>query len=71
MNLNLILTCNINTIFTAISRKVEKLSVIMSGKLTLGAPDNVHATISKANMGYDQFAVPDTVAVKPNLLLSF
>ena len=35
---------------TAISRKVV-------GK-------NVHATISKGNMGYDQYAVPDNVAVK-------
>jgi len=36
--------------YTAISRK----SV---GK-------NVHATIPKGNMGYDQYAVPDNVAVK-------
>ena len=35
---------------TAISRKVV-------GK-------NVHATIPKGNMGYDQYTVPDTVAVK-------
>ena len=26
---------------------------------------NVHATIPKGNMGYDQYTVPDTVAVKP------
>ena len=39
-------------IFTAISRKVV-------GK-------NVHATILKGNMGYDQYTVPDTVAVKPS-----
>ena len=25
---------------------------------------NVHATILKGNMGYDQYTVPDTVAVK-------
>ena len=37
-------------IYTAISRKVV-------GK-------NVHATIPKGNMGYDQYTVPDTVAVK-------
>ena len=36
--------------YTAISRKVV-------GK-------NVHATIPKGNMGYDQYAVPDTVAVE-------
>ena len=29
----------------------------------------MHATIPKGNMGYDQYAVPDTVAVE--LLLSF
>ena len=43
--------------YTAISRKaVEK---------------TVHATIPKGNMGYDQYTVPDTVAVEPTLLLSF
>ena len=26
---------------------------------------NVHVTISKGNMGYDQYTVPDTVAVEP------
>ena len=25
---------------------------------------NVHATIPKGNMGYDQYSVPDTVAVE-------
>ena len=43
--------------FTAISRKVV-------GK-------NVPATIPKGNMGYDQYAVPDTVAVESSILLSF
>ena len=42
---------------TAISRKVV-------GK-------NVNATIPKGNMGYDQHAVSDTVAVESSLLLSF
>ena len=32
---------------------------------------NVHATIPKGKMGYDQYTVPDTVAVKPTLLPSF
>ena len=33
---------------------------------------NVHATIPKGNMGYDQYTVPDTVAVELIvLLLSF
>jgi len=41
-------------IFTAVSRKVF-------GK-------NVHATILKGNMGYDQYTVPHTVAVKPTFV---
>ena len=28
----------------------------------------VHATIPKGNMGYDQYTVPDTVAVKPTFV---
>ena len=32
---------------------------------------NLHATIPKGNMGYDQYTVPDTVAVELSLLLSF
>ena len=38
-----------SNLYTAISRKVV-------GK-------TVHATIPKGNMGYDQYTVPDTVAV--------
>ena len=37
--------------YTAISRKVVR--------------KNVHMTDPKCNMGYDQYTVPDTVAVKP------
>ena len=37
--------------YTAISRKVV-------GK-------KVHSTMPKGNMGYDQYTVPDTVAVEP------
>ena len=40
--------------YTAISRKVV-------GK-------HVHATIPKGNMGYDQYTVPDTVAVEPTFV---
>ena len=29
---------------------------------------NVHATIPKGNMGYDQYTVPDTVAVEPSFV---
>ena len=42
------------TLYTAISRKVV-------GK-------NVHATIPKGNMGYNQYTVPDTVAVKTSFV---
>ena len=38
-------------LYTAISRKV--------------VGQNVHAAILKGNMGYGQYTVPDTVAVKP------
>ena len=41
-------------LYTAISRKVV-------GK-------NVHVTIVKGNMGYDQYAVPDNVAIKHTFL---
>ena len=29
---------------------------------------SVHATIPKGNMGYDQYTVPDTVAVEPTFV---
>ena len=29
---------------------------------------HVHATISKSNMGYDQYTVPDTVAAEPTFV---
>ena len=29
---------------------------------------HVHATIPKGNMGYDQYTVPDTVAVEPTFV---
>ena len=45
---------NVGVVHTAISRKVV-------GR-------NVHATISKGNMGYDQYAVPDTVAVESSIV---
>ena len=40
--------------YTAISRKV--------------VDKNVHATMPKGNMGYDQYTVPDTVAVKTSFV---
>ena len=30
-----------------------------------GFGKNVHAKIAKGNMGYDQYTVPDTLAVEP------
>ena len=46
--------CSKTNYNTAISRKVV-------GK-------NVHATIQKGDMGYDQFTVPDTVSVEPTFV---
>ena len=40
--------------YTAISRKV--------------VVKTVHATIPKGNTGYDQYTVPDTVAVEPTFV---
>ena len=40
--------------YTAISRRVVR--------------KNMHATIPKGNMGYDQYAVPDTVAVESSIV---
>lgn len=37
----------------------------ISGKVV---SKNVHATIPKGNIGYDQYTVPDTVAVKFSLI---
>ena len=44
-------------LYTAISRK--------------DVGQNVHATILKGNMGYGQYTVPDTVAVKPTFVAFF
>ena len=33
-----------------------------------GCRKKVHATIPKGNMGYDQYTVPDTVAVEPTFV---
>ena len=50
----IILLQTLLNVYTAISRKVV-------GK-------NVHAEIPKGNLGYDQYAVSDTVAVKPTFV---
>ena len=44
--------------------KVQAYTAI-SGKVV---GKNVHATIPKGNMGYDQYTVPDTVAVEPTFV---
>jgi len=44
-------------LYTAISRKVVR--------------QNMHATIPKGNMGYDQYTVPDSVAVEPAFVAFF
>ena len=54
LSLMALLTTPLRVSNTAISRKVV-------GK-------NVHATTPKGNMGYDQFTVPDTVAVEPTFV---
>ena len=41
-------------LYTAISRNV--------------VGNNMHAIIPKGNMGYDQYTVPDTVAVEPTFV---
>ena len=33
-----------------------------------GCGKNVHATIPQGDMGYDQYTVPDTVAVEPTFI---
>ena len=43
--------------YTAISRKV--------------VGENVHAIIPKGDMGYDQYSVPDTIAVEPTFVAFF
>ena len=36
-----------------------------------GCRKNVHATIPKSNMGYDQYAVPDIVVVESSIVAFF
>ena len=46
--------------------EITALSYTVISKKVVGK--NVHATISKDNMGYDQYTVPDTVAVEPTFV---
>ena len=36
-----------------------------------GCRKNVHVTIPKCNMGYDQYTVPDTLAVEPTFVATY
>ena len=69
--------------YSAARRFFSSLLSLLSGDETLRLmPDiqlflerlsekNVHATIPKGSMGYDQFTVPDTVAFEPTFVASF
>lgn len=50
----MLVTLHNASLITAISRKIVR--------------KNVHATILKCNMGYDQDAIPGTVAVKSSIV---
>ena len=45
--------------------KVERLNTAISRKVV---PKNVHATIPRGNMGYDQYAVAGIVAVESSIV---
>ena len=53
------------TFWASIYKKKQHLFTLISRKVV---GKNVHATIPKGNMGYDQYTVPDTVAVEPNFV---
>ena len=53
------------------TQSTEKVSPAVYSYFEKIVGRNVHATIPKGNMGYDQYTVPDFVAVEPNLLFSF
>ena len=50
----------VNLVLVRSWRKLEAYSYFEKG-----CRKNVHATIPKGNMGYDQYTVPDTAAVEP------
>ena len=47
------------------TRFVQKRPIKVYSYFEKGCRKNLHATIPKDNMGYDQYTVPDTVAVEP------
>ena len=48
----------------AVPNGVHRLEFTVYSYFEKGCQKNVHATIPKGNMGYDQYAVPDTAAVE-------
>ena len=53
--------CEINGKYNILLEHIELFRERLSEK-------NVHTTIAKGNMGYDQYTVPDTVAVEPTFV---
>ena len=53
--------CNVNECLWNDQLYIQLLRERLSEK-------KVHATIPKGNMGYDQYTVPDTVAVEPTFV---
>ena len=47
------------------TRFVQERPIKVYSYLEKGCRKNLHATIPKDNMGYDQYTVPDTAAVEP------
>ena len=58
--------CNFELyVFGSIHRRVISMYTAISRK---AVGKNVHVTIPKGNMGYDQYAVPGTVAVESSIV---
>ena len=51
----------------AVPNGVHSLVFTVYSYFEKGCQKNVHATIPKGNMGYDQYAVPDTAAVESSI----
>ena len=50
------------------NRAGERIHWFIYSYFEKGCRKNVHPTIPKGNMGYDQYTVPDTVAVEPTFV---
>ena len=51
----------------AVPNGAHRLEFTVYSYFEKGCQKNVHATIPKGNMGYDQYAVPDTAAVESSI----